>query len=74
MRIQHDINLHNSEKMLVNASRMEVVVTRPTTFERRHHSPPYNIPPYNVPLHGDYIQMSFFLGTPKTKTFVVPKL
>jgi hypothetical protein len=29
---------------------------------------------YFMPLHGDYIQMSLFLETPKTRTIVVPKL
>jgi hypothetical protein len=36
--------------------------TRPLTSRRRHHSSSSNI---FLPLHGDYIQMSFFLGTPK---------
>jgi hypothetical protein len=46
-----------------------------TTFDKRHHSPPYNI---LVPLHGDYIQMSFFSGlsngSPKIGILVVSKL
>jgi hypothetical protein len=29
---------------------------------------------YYVPFHKDYIQMSLFLGSPKTRTLTVPKL
>jgi hypothetical protein len=36
-------------------------LTRPTTFERRHHSPPYNT--CFITICEGYIQMTFFLGT-----------
>jgi len=44
-----------------------ISITRPATFRRRHHSPPYNILcAYPQGLHPN--------GRPKIGTFVVPKL
>jgi len=45
--------------------------TWPATFGRRHHSPLPII--YFVSLYEDYIQMSFFFGSPKIGSLVVPQ-